>query len=86
MNRQVVFSTAAAKDYGNLDPQIKARIDKRLTILSNEPFTTQHSKPLVNQGGLRSSRVGDWRILYLPREAELHVIHIQHRREAYRNL
>jgi mRNA-degrading endonuclease RelE of RelBE toxin-antitoxin system len=84
--RKVIFSTAAAKDYQNLDRQIKLRIDEKLAILAAEPLAATYSKVLSGQGGLRSARVGNWRILYLPEVTLLNVTRIRHRREVYNRL
>jgi len=86
LTRRVTLSTSAAKDYRNLDPQIRKRIDEELSVLAIEPFSPAHSKVLVNQGGTRAGRVGDWRILFVANEETLNVIRIRHRREVYKNL
>jgi mRNA-degrading endonuclease RelE of RelBE toxin-antitoxin system len=65
---------------------MKARIDEKLARLAAEPLSLHDSKALIGQGGLRSSRAGDWRILYLPGDGILNVIRIRHRREVYNNL
>jgi mRNA-degrading endonuclease RelE of RelBE toxin-antitoxin system len=82
---RIVFSTAAKRDYQNLR-QIKGRIDGKLAQIAAEPLSSTHSKALIGQGGLRSARVGDWRILYLPGDGILNVTRIRHRREVYDNL
>jgi addiction module RelE/StbE family toxin len=83
---RVTFSIAAKRDYQNLDRQIRDRIDEKLNQLSTEPLLSIHSKSLIGQDGLRSARVGDWRILYLPEDGVLKVSRIRHRREVYNNL
>jgi mRNA-degrading endonuclease RelE of RelBE toxin-antitoxin system len=65
---------------------MKARIDEKLVRLAAEPLSPVDSKALIGQDGFRSSRVGDWRILYFPGDGILNVIRIRHRREVYNNL
>jgi len=64
---------SAAKDYRRLDPPIQSRILKALDAIQSDPMS---GKPL--QGpyqGLRSYRVGEYRIVYrLDARASLVVI------------
>jgi addiction module RelE/StbE family toxin len=83
---RVTFSTAAKRDYQNLDRQMKDRIDEKLDLLAAEPLSPTHTKALIGLDGLRAARVGHWRILYLPGDGVLIVTRIGHRREVYNNL
>ncbi len=86
MKCDVIFSTAAARDYRNLDRQIIERVNARLAVLSESPLEQTYSKRLIGQGDLRSSRVGSWRILYVVDGAIINVVRIRHRREVYNDL
>ena len=46
-----------------LDPDTQRRIKERLRQIGNDPYGV-HSKPIVNAGGRRASRVGDYRIIF----------------------
>jgi mRNA interferase RelE/StbE len=71
-----------------VDKPTEKRFRKRLKELGEDPYNTRTSKTLVNKGGLRSSRVGSWRILYTVNDNEdaLYVLAIRPRGEAYRDL
>jgi len=83
---QVIFSTAARRDFKNLDRQIRRRIAEKVDALGRDPLSSAHSKSLIGQGGLRSARVGDWRILFLAADGVLNVVRIGNRRDVYKNL
>jgi mRNA interferase RelE/StbE len=67
-----------------LDPALLPRIDANLRRLSVAPDL---GKPLQGPlAGLRSLRVGDYRIVYklYPGQGRLAVLRVAHRREVYR--
>ncbi|MBZ5529705.1 MAG: type II toxin-antitoxin system RelE/ParE family toxin [Acidobacteriia bacterium] len=76
----------AMRKLNHLDGPLKLRIRKRLRQLAADPFNPTYSKPLNGLNGLRSSRVGDWRILYTLDEVNsaLFVTAIRPRGDAYR--
>lgn len=61
MNYEVRLSRKAVKTLDPMDSKPEKRIRSRLHELSDDP---RLSKPLTDMEGLRSSRVGGWRILY----------------------
>jgi mRNA interferase RelE/StbE len=71
-----------------LDQATYQRIERRLDELEANPHDPQISKPLKGPEGMRSSRVGDWRIVYTIHEKGnmIYVVAIRPRGEAYRNL
>ena len=89
MSHSVRFSSEAEKDFARLDQKLRRRILHRIEVLSANPFDPQIGKPLHGLEGLRSSRVGGWRILYQVLknpEDEIRIITIRPRGRAYRNL
>ncbi|MDP9362744.1 MAG: type II toxin-antitoxin system RelE/ParE family toxin [Chloroflexota bacterium] len=52
-----------------LDADTQRRIKERLRQIGDDPYG-DHSKPLVNAGGRRASRVGDYRIIFAINEEE----------------
>ena len=81
---RVEFLPSAARDYRGLDRSIAPRIRRAFDVIAHDPDS---GKPL--QGpfrGLRSYRVGDYRIVY---KLELQppcvlICRIGHRRDIYR--
>ena len=60
---KVEVSKAAQKSFERLDSDLKKRIAQRLRELGEDPF--EKSKQLRNwDPPTRSSRLGDWRILF----------------------
>jgi mRNA-degrading endonuclease RelE of RelBE toxin-antitoxin system len=60
---RVELSDRAARDLDRLGRDVQERMMKRLEQLAQDPYSTRLSGPLTNQGGLRKSRVGGWRIV-----------------------
>lgn len=63
----------------------RKRIAARLSEIQDHPFHPQLSKKLKNKSGLRSTRVGDYRVLYFA-DRELRGVFVEavgHRREVY---
>jgi mRNA interferase RelE/StbE len=60
---RVEVSKAAQKNWDAVDAAMRKRFKSRLEELGKNPF--EKSKPLVNKKPpQRSSRLGDWRILF----------------------
>lgn len=87
MTYTVRIANKAAKYVGRLDRPTRDRIEVRLGELEKDPYS-HRTKPLINAAGKRSSRVGDYRIIYTIDEA-LHVVEVSQvlpRGRAYREL
>lgn len=76
----------ASKALDRIDRPTRERIMKRLRELEQAPL--DKSKELKGVDDVRSSRVGDWRILYTVSEEQsvLHVWAVRSRGQAYRRL
>jgi mRNA interferase RelE/StbE len=61
---KIAIARRAEKELSVLDKWIVRRIRDRLKELALDPFSPRISKSLKMFEGLRSSRVGDWRIIY----------------------
>jgi len=61
---RTILSHEAAKTLLRADAKLRARIQKRIHDLAEEPFDARLSAQLVGRPGVRKSRVGDWRILF----------------------
>lgn len=87
MNYRVELSPAARAYLRRLDRTTQQRIDGRIHQLSEDPYGLQ-SKPLAGLPGLRSSRVGRWRIIFEVDEGAsmVNVIRIGSRGQVYRGL
>lgn len=87
MSYQIILLNSARKDLDNLDKQKQQRVIDRLTKLETDPLDASVSKPLVNAQA-RTSRVGDWRIIYEVslEDRTVSVRYVRHRREVYRLL
>jgi mRNA interferase RelE/StbE len=57
----------------------------RIAELADAPYDPKLSIKLTNQGGLRRSRVGGWRIIFLVNDKakELSVVMIERRGQVY---
>lgn len=88
MNYQTHFSREAVKRLDRMDRGTCERIERRMEELETNPYDPRISKPLKELEGMRSSRVGEWRILYtIDRTANiLYIVAIRPRGEAYRQL
>jgi len=83
---RVQLSLPAKKQLDRLDQVTARRLNDRLKELTFDPFSTRISKAVKMEPGQRSSRVGDWRIIYRVNERnnELNVIAFLPRGKAYR--
>ena len=89
MSYGVELSKPATRTLDRMDRSMERRVRERIKLLAQDLYDQRISKRLVNMGGMRSSRVGRWRILYIVTEvteAELtvYVIDVRPRGQAYR--
>ncbi|WP_449245510.1 type II toxin-antitoxin system RelE family toxin [Desulfobacca acetoxidans] len=61
----------AKKILKGLGRDVIQRLEKRLVELSQSPLDPRLSKPVKMSPGRRTSRVGDWRIIYRVNETDL---------------
>ncbi len=88
MSYCISLADEAAKNLDRLDRTTERRIRAKIRELAENPYDPRISKQLANLEGLRSSRVGRWRILYTVNETSrrLYVSAIRSRGHAYRGL
>ncbi|MBI4442900.1 MAG: type II toxin-antitoxin system RelE/ParE family toxin [Acidobacteria bacterium] len=88
MNYRTEFSRQAMKRRDRLDQATFQRIERRLDELEANPYDPRISKPLKGLEGMRSSRVGDWRVLYTVEDTvkTIYIVAIRPRGEAYRRI
>jgi len=83
----VQYDPRAMKELTKLDRPIVRRIVKAVDGLGVQP-RPRGSHSLVGYPGLWRIRIGDYRVVYAIRDAELVVLalRVAHRRDVYRNL
>jgi mRNA interferase RelE/StbE len=83
----VQYDPRAAKELAKLDRSIARRIVAALNALG-EQRRPPGARPLVGYPGLWRVRIGDYRVVYAIKDAELVVLalRIAHRSNVYRNL
>ncbi len=88
MSYNIQFSREAAKSLDRMDRTTSDRIQRRLDELEANPHDPRISKLLKGLEGMRSSRVGSWRILYTISQTTnvIYIVAIRPRGEAYRQL
>ena len=88
MSYQVRLSNRAAKDLDRLDRLAQHRVLNRLDQLAEAPGDPRFSSPLTNQGGLRKSRVGGWRIILSVNEGgrTVDVVTVERRGQVYQRI
>ena len=86
MSYRVQLSIPGKKQLDRLDQVTARRLNDRLKELTFDPFSTRISKAVKMEPGQRTSRVGDWRIIYRVDEAHkvIMVIAFRPRGKAYR--
>ncbi len=86
MRYHVQLSLPAKKQLDRLNQVTARRLDGRLKELILDPYSTRISKAVKMEAGQRTSRVGDWRIIYRANEINLEIIVIAFlpRGKAYR--
>jgi mRNA interferase RelE/StbE len=85
---QAKLSGRAVKDLDALDDGAKRRMLARIAELAEEPYDPRHSAKLVNQGGLRKSRVGGWRIIFSvdDKAKAISVVTVERRGQVYKRM
>jgi mRNA-degrading endonuclease RelE of RelBE toxin-antitoxin system len=84
----VALSDRAARDLDRLGRDVQARMMRRFEQLAQDPYNARWAAPLANQGSLRKSRVGGWRIIFTTDDASrmLHVVTIERRGQVYQRI
>jgi mRNA interferase RelE/StbE len=88
VNYQIRLSNRAAKDLDRLARGTQERILNRLDQLAEAPGDPRLSSRLTNQGGLRKSRVGGWRIIFSVNEGggAVEIVTIERRGQVYQRI
>ena len=88
MRYDVRLSDRAAKDIDRLDRKTQLRIMGRLEQIAETPYARQFSSMLSNQGGLRKSRVGGWRIIFAVEDESrtVNVVTVERRGQVYHRI
>ncbi len=90
MTYAVEFSSDARKSFNRLDRVTKRRIAEEISRLASSPFDLRLSKQLKGEelAGLRSARVGGWRVCFTVGRAAavLYVLSIERRGQVYKRL
>ena len=75
-------------DLDRLNRDTQKRILKRLEEIAEVPYDPRLSNRLTNQGGLRKSRVGGWRIIFSVDEEHhvVSVVTIERRGQVYQRI
>jgi mRNA interferase RelE/StbE len=78
--KPIVFTATSARHWAKLSPDVRRRIDRRLT----EFAMTGHGdvKRLKGRDGARL-RIGDWRVIFFEDQGTIVVAAVGHRREIY---
>ncbi len=87
MTYRVVLTRETEKILDRLDRPTEQRIRARFVQLADDPFDPRLSAPLTERAGIRKSRVGGWRILFIAdREARVvHVVTVDTRGQVYKH-
>ena len=82
-----VLSDEAAKTILRADSKLRARLQKRIRELADDPYDPRLSSALTGRASVRKSRVGGWRILFtIDRDKQLmQVASIDTRGQVYRH-
>ena len=88
MNFKVLLSSSVTKRLDSLDRPTERRIRDRIREIANDPYDTRVSKPLAYPKGYRSSRVGDWRIIFVvdTKSSGVEILSVESRGQVYRTL
>ncbi len=83
----VEYDPKAVKELNKLDKPVARRIARAITQLADDP-RPRGARPLTGYAALWRLRVGDYRVIYTIRDAELLVLALQvaHRSTVYRDL
>lgn len=81
MPRSKIFAEKFASEYENLDNSTKIRVDKVIQKILDKPYL---GKPLMySLSGLRSERVGPFRIIYEEKDNVVIFRFFDHRKKVY---
>jgi mRNA interferase RelE/StbE len=85
MSYALILGRQAKKEIKTLAAPTIKRIEDRFQQLSDNPFDPRISKAIKMSPGRRTSRVGDWRIIYEVIESErvIEIVSIWPRGKAY---
>ena len=78
--KSVAFTATSARQWAKLPPDVRRRIDKRLTEFAESGYGDV--KRLKGRDGLRL-RIGDWRLIFYEDQETIVVAAVGHRREIY---
>jgi len=78
--KQIVFTSAATRQWVKLSADIRKRIDAKLTIYATNG--SGDAKLLKGRGGCRL-RVGDWRVTFIEDNTSIIIVAVGNRREIY---
>jgi len=78
--KPIVFTAASTRQWVKLTPQVRQRIDARLT-----EFAASGKGDVKRLKGRKGSRlrVGDWRVIFYEEGGSIVVVAVGHRREIY---
>ncbi|MBM3266316.1 MAG: type II toxin-antitoxin system RelE/ParE family toxin [Candidatus Sericytochromatia bacterium] len=84
MSLEIEWTKPAAQDFRRLDRPIAQRVKEAVERLAQ--IGHGDIKQLKGSGGERRLRVGDWRVRFERDDAakKIRILHVLHRREAYR--
>jgi len=87
LSYRVVLSREAEKILDRLDRPTERRIRTRIVQLAEDPLDPRLSAPLTERAGVRKSRVGGWRILFLADRdpATLSILTVDTRGQVYKH-
>ncbi len=80
---EILFTNRALKDLRNFDNNIKQRIIKKISKLSNEPI--EKSRKLINKKiGQYRYRIGTYRVIFDIKDNNIIILRIGNRKEIYK--
>jgi mRNA interferase RelE/StbE len=85
---RIEISSRAARDLDRLSRDVQQRMMRRLEQLADDPHNARLSSQLTNQGELRKSRVGGWRIIFTLdlEKRNLFVVTVERRGQVYQRI
>jgi len=86
-NWKIVFQKSAYKEYTKLPKRVREKVDESLEILSISPFhDILNFKKIRGKDNHYRVRVGDYRIVYTPKDSTLviRIIRVGHRKDIYK--
>ena len=88
MTYRIEYPKDVAKRLDRLDRPTYERIEARMGELKANPYDPRISKQLQKMAGIRSSRVGGWRICYTVKQSSgvVYVLSVEPRGQVYKRL